>query len=95
MQGLTAFRLAAGAAADELVSGAVAEPAQRHRAGARRNRSPPAVWTAEQATLMMSLFGEAGCSARAAVEDGHRPIKPGPHGTPREVPDSRSPAKSC
>ena len=39
----------------------------------------------------MSIFGEAGLfGARRSAEDGSpAPIKPGPHGAPREVPDSQ------
>ena len=50
-----------------------------------------AYWTAQQATLTdVYLFGEAGLfGARRSAEDGApAPIKPGPHGAPREVPGS-------
>ncbi|WP_454619120.1 AMP-binding protein [Bradyrhizobium cenepequi] len=50
-----------------------------------------ASWTAQQATLTdVYLFGEAGLfGARRSAEDGSpTPIKPGPHGAPRDVPGS-------
>ena len=50
-----------------------------------------ACWTAQQATLTdVYLFGEAGLfGARRIAEDGSpAPIKPGPHGAPRELPGS-------
>ena len=60
--------------------------------GARRNRSASsASWAAQQATLTdVYLFGEAGLfGARRIAEDGSpAPIKPGPHGAPRELPGS-------
>jgi len=48
-------------------------------------------WAARQATLTdVYLFGEAGLfGARRMAEDGSpAPIKPGPHGAPRELPGS-------
>jgi AMP-binding enzyme len=48
-------------------------------------------WTAREASLTDAyLFGEAGLfSARRSQEDGTpAPIKPGPHGAPRELPGS-------
>ena len=50
-----------------------------------------ATWAAQQATLTdVYLFGEAGLfGARRIAEDGSpAPIKPGPHGAPRELPGS-------
>ncbi|MGY3615315.1 AMP-binding protein [Bradyrhizobium sp. USDA 10063] len=50
-----------------------------------------APWTAQQATLTdVYLFGEAGLfGARRSAGDGSpMPIKPGPHGAPRDVPGS-------
>ncbi|WP_454628316.1 AMP-binding protein [Bradyrhizobium cenepequi] len=50
-----------------------------------------ASWIAERATLTdVYLFGEAGLfGARRTAEDGSpAPIKPGPHGAPRDVPGS-------
>jgi AMP-binding enzyme len=50
-----------------------------------------ASWTAKQATLTdVYLFGEAGLfGARRTAPDGSpAPIKPGPHGAPRELPGS-------
>ena len=45
-------------------------------------------WTCEQATLTdVYLFGEAGLfGARRAADGAPAPIKPGPHGAPREIP---------
>jgi hypothetical protein len=47
-------------------------------------------WTSEHAVLTdVYLFGEAGLfSARRAADGAPAPIRPGPHGTPREVPGS-------
>jgi AMP-binding enzyme len=47
-------------------------------------------WTSEQATLTdVYLFGEAGLFAACRAEDGGAaPIRPGPHGAPRDVPGS-------
>src|SRR5258706_16390185 len=49
-----------------------------------------ALWTADQAVLTdVYLFGEAGLfSARRAADGAPAPILPGPHGAPREVPES-------
>jgi hypothetical protein len=51
--------------------------------------SSPA-WTSEHAVLIdVYLFGEAGLfSARRAADGAPAPIRPGPHGAPREVPGS-------
>jgi hypothetical protein len=51
--------------------------------------SSPA-WTSEHAVLTdVYLFGEAGLfSARRAADGAPAPIRPGPHGAPREVPGS-------
>jgi hypothetical protein len=45
-------------------------------------------WTCEQTTLTdVYLFGEAGLfGARRAADGAPAPIKPGPHGAPREIP---------
>jgi hypothetical protein len=49
-----------------------------------------AAWTATQATLTDGyLFGEAGLfGARRAADGSPAPIRPGPHGAPRELPGS-------
>jgi AMP-binding enzyme len=51
--------------------------------------SSPA-WTSEHAVLTdVYLFGEAGLfSARRAADGAPAPIRPGPHGAPREIPGS-------
>lgn len=48
------------------------------------------VWTAEQVSLTdVYLFGEAGLfGARRTADGAPVPIKPGPHGAPREIPGS-------
>jgi hypothetical protein len=48
-----------------------------------------AAWTAQRAPLTdVYLFGEAGhfCARRTAEDGSPAPIRPGPHGAPREVP---------
>ena len=67
-------------------------PTLRHVIGlwrAPEQVASSAAWSARQATLTdVYLFGEAGLfGARRTAEDGSpAPIKPGPHGAPRDVP---------
>ena len=69
-------------------------PSLRHVIGlwrAPEQAASSASWAARQATLTdVYLFGEAGLfGARRMAEDGSpAPIKPGPHGAPRELPGS-------
>jgi hypothetical protein len=68
-------------------------PALRHVIGLWRAPEQVASspqWTCEQATLTdVYLFGEAGLfGARRTADGAPAPIKPGPHGAPREIPGS-------